>query len=182
MPLARTAGLFVVLASMSACARPASHAPVVLAEPQVAAREPRFLRVDEIVVLPESGDAPVPLRTGYSPRYPRSARIERRNDRLVMAFVIDTTGRVELPTVSVVAPPEDRAFTGSVCLFLAQVRYATTSPPRRVLLLQPFYFQIAPSLSEVPSRAPADESLKARLKAMPRAELIAWLETLGHCD
>lgn len=53
---------------------------------------------------------------------------------------------------------------------------------RGVLLLQPFYFQIAPSLSEVPSRAPADESLKARLKAMPRGELIAWLETLGHCD
>lgn len=53
---------------------------------------------------------------------------------------------------------------------------------RRVILLQPFYFQIATSLSDVPSRAPADDSLKARLKAMPRAELIAWLETLGHCD
>lgn len=84
------------------------------------------------------------LAGGRSPRYPESLRASRTEGRVVVQFVVDTTGRVEPGTVRVVSSSDDR-FAAAVRTALPSLRFA---PARagggrvRQLVELPFEFAI----------------------------------------
>ncbi len=146
---------------------------------------PRFPQPEEIVILPDSG--PV-VRGRIPPRFP-----PRREEgglppvTVIVAYVVDTRGRVELTTVSFLeSPPQDvndlipHGFRLSVCDYLRDVRFNPTTvdrQPRRALVIQPFVFT---STGSPPT--PDAKRHEATFREMPRVELFEWLAALPACD
>ena len=73
------------------------------------------------------------------PRYPDRARASGEEALVVTAFVIDTSGAVERPSITLLSPA-NREFDDAVCKTLARVRFAMPTPARRALLVLPFEF------------------------------------------
>jgi TonB family protein len=112
------------------------------------------------------------------PRYPDRARASGEEALVVTAFVIDTSGAVERPSITLLSPA-NREFDDAVCKTLARVRFAMPTPARRALLVLPFEFglgsphRIQPALDWV--------ELAQMLDALPRAEMAARLTAERHC-
>ena len=102
---------------------------------------------------------------------------------VVAVFVIDTVGRIELPTIAFINsahPP----FRQSLCGFLRQSKFIRTSPGTErhpELRLQPFVFNAHgggdTALANAIARTTARE-----LQTMPRDQLFAYLESLPTCS
>lgn len=121
-----------------------------------------------------------PLHAPRGPDYPPGARTRGEGARVAVAFVLDSAGRVELPTIAFVrSAPEE--FERAVCVFL---QHATFTPlrangrPRRALVVQPFDFDPGTGGS-VP--AVDDHSIADRLDQMGVPGVFQYLEQLPHC-
>jgi hypothetical protein len=169
-----TSGCLVLL--VGACA----HAP----PPNPSSSEPRFVAPEEIVILPDSG----PLVIGQlAPRFPpRRAEGGLAPVTVIVAYVVDTSGRAEIATVSFLESPSrdvndiiPNGFQRSVCDYLRDARFKPATADgqrRRALVIQPFAF--ASGAPHAPDVRPHREAMQS----MPRADLFQWLAHLPSCD
>lgn len=112
------------------------------------------------------------------PRYPAGARARGDEAKVIVAFIIDTSGAVELPSLTLLTRP-NREFDDAVCTYLARVRFAMPTPARRALVVWPFEFALG-SPHRVPSQGDPQE-IARMLDVLPRAELAARLTAERHC-
>jgi TonB family protein len=142
---------------------------------------PRFPNASELTIAMADDSLPRPARIDCGPRYPIGLRDDGVTGQLIAALVIDSTGRVEFPSISFVesAHPD---FQKSVCDFLRDARFI---PPRsggvrqRTLVFMPFRFSlsIAPPLGPQPNV----KVYQTRARQLPGEELVAELEKRPHC-
>lgn len=162
----------LIAAALCACAgaRP-SFAP--------APGQTRFGQTEDIVLLPEGAQTPVALRIDRGPQYPPRARLLGGNDSLVVAFVVDSAGAIELPTITLVRTPRNPEFRASACEFLTRLRFEPTT--QRMLVTMPFHFSIDHFLPSLGKESPLELSVRSQLRAMSRQELFVFLDEQAHC-
>ena len=120
------------------------------------------------------------------PKYPSALESDQVSAALVDAFVIDSTGRVELATVSFIQTSRPE-FELAVCEMLSRMRYTplvVEGVKRRALVTQAQVF-VGKGGSDAAGE-PAASALSSRLKndfaSTPIAATINKLESLPHCD
>lgn len=145
--------------------------------------QPRLQRPEQVIIPPELARWPSPL-TRHAPRYPADVRALGLPGLVIVAFVIDTAGRVELPTVSIVKHPTHPSFVYAVCDFLATARFDwRPHAPVRGLVIVPFSFSLTGPNGEVSVEpiVPDPRDLGPRWNEMSPTELAAWIERQPHC-
>ena len=106
--------------------------------------------------------------------------MRRENARVIVAAIIDSAGRLELPSVTLLSPPNPE-FDETVCAYFANVRFDwPPQRPRRALVLIPMDFTVEGAGALPP--APDYHDLAAQFNAIPRQELVARLERERHCS
>jgi hypothetical protein len=120
------------------------------------------------------------------PRYPRDLEDTDIIGESVVAFVIDTTGRVELETASFLntSRPE---FEKAVCEFLPTARFqpfVVIDRKWRVLLVEMFAFNKLMLRDTARLRAASALSTRSQeeFSTEPIGKVVAHLEPLPHCD
>ena len=131
---------------------------------------------------PEGANWPQPAANADFPRYPVSARnagIEAR----VIAAVVDSTGRVEYPTISLVKAVPRPEFYEAVCSFLRDATFDwRPHKPVRGFIVMPFEFtlQNAPVSDPLPP-APPLANIRSELAHLAPVQLAEWVQTRPHC-
>jgi len=176
----RRSALFASFLAFSACAN--NHGVEVF--PSVGAGQLRFR--DPASIVAAKPDTSRFLEPAF-PKYPRSFDGISISGTVVEALVIDTTGHVELSTVSFLQPDRSE-FTHSVCASLQKVRFAPISiqgTKRRALIIQVHAF-VGPGAGSDEAGLPAAAALRDRAEdeflRQPIETTIAKLEPLPHCD
>jgi TonB family protein len=143
-----------------------------------AAPAERFAHPESFVVVVDTTEWPHPAGRN-APRYPTTARLRGENARVIVAAIIDSTGHVEWPTVTLLSPPNEE-FDRAVCAYFSETRLNWSARrPRRALFVMPFDF-LVDGAGPLPP-APDYRELAAQLNAIPRAELVGRLEHERHC-
>ncbi len=162
----------------------------------------RFVNPMALVVNPDSekGLRGEPTRR---PIFPPNEHGTGATATMVVVFVVDTTGRVELPTASFLVHAPTRDFEDAVCEFLPSIRYSRVSgaPRRSLLALDIGFAELSvpkplpnrngptalertlpgpPSRSQMPPPAAKPAGWEA-LRDGPRDDLIKFLNGLSHC-
>lgn len=121
-----------------------------------------------------------------APRYPAAARGASIGATPVVAFVVDTLGRVELPTASFLndTPPE---FERAVCQMLPKLRFIPLEVggvKQRVLFVEPITFQTLqlPDTDGYQAAKALAEKRQQHFATHPITEAIPYLEARSHCD
>jgi TonB family protein len=141
-----------------------------------------LLHPEEVIVPDEAFWPKEVVTAGAALRYPADARRAGVEGRVVAAFVIDTMGRVEYPTISIVQATSYPGFVRSVCDYLRLAEFKWADVPARALVVMPFEFRLpgpgvtAPLPAKPDLRAVTDSV--ARLSAQQRS---AWIESMPHC-
>jgi hypothetical protein len=116
------------------------------------------------------------------PRYPRALQEEGIVGSMVVAFVIDTTGRVEMETASFVKTSRPE-FVKAVCDLLPKLRFQpflVGDQKWRVLLVESFAFNNWPEPDSGASALAAHSQEDFSTK--PIANVVDQLLSLPHCD
>lgn len=120
------------------------------------------------------------------PKYPRDLEAEQITGAPVVAFVIDTTGRVELQTASFLndSRPE---FARAVCDMLTRLRFqpfVVAHQKWRVLLVEMFAFNTWAVSDSAGIRAAATLSARSQeeFATEPIDKVVRQLVPLPHCD
>jgi TonB family protein len=140
----------------------------------------RFPHQAEIVVDTETHTRN-PLRSAAPMEYPRPVSGRYDEAEPVVAFVIDTAGRVEGPSISFVQSAS-QPFRMTVCRFLRGARYVpqpTSERPVRTLVVQPFIF--SRQVGALRSGLMVDD-WNRRVATSSRDDLFAYLTGLPHCQ
>lgn len=139
----------------------------------------RFPDFTEVVLLPTP--SPVPLPGQKPPQFPNNLRQAGRESFVVAAGVVDTSGSMDLRSVSFLQLTDAR-FRGAVCDWLSRLRlqpYADSTGLRRALVLVPLAFEITGD--RPPKGAPATMAYEMMIRRAPRDSVLARLESLPHC-
>ena len=143
----------------------------------------RFPDAANIAIMTDGDSLPRPERLTGGPQYPVKLRNGRISGQLAVAFVVDTTGRVEPASISFVLPPAHAEFQESVCTFLIdRARFVpgrTNGRPRRTLVFVPFAFTV--SFGAPLGPRPNVKAMQEHARALPRDQLVAELESDPHC-
>jgi TonB family protein len=142
-----------------------------------------FDPVETLSILPETTEhrVTVAMRQRGSLVYPSEARAQGVQAQAVVAFAIDTTGRIERGTMTFLQPVPPYAFQRALCDWSVSVRYA---PPlvdgqrRRLLTVQPWNFSLGDRMS---GRLPDMEPHMRYLRSVAPADAVAWLRGQPHC-
>ena len=149
----------------------------------------------EIALEPPDGPTLVPCKT-CNPHYPDDARAKGVEADVIVVFVVDTNGRVEVPSISLIKerphfrnlkqplgefPSFDdpvHEFREAVCKFLPELRftYRPRTPRRPALEIMPVEFTLDRG-PDVPDVKPLGDAMRS----MPRSELIDRLGSYPHC-
>jgi hypothetical protein len=116
------------------------------------------------------------------PRYPRGLLAKGITGAPVAAFVIDTTGRVELETASFVRTSRPE-FAKAVCDLLPKLRFqpfVVADQKWRVLLVEMFAFNTWPEPDTAASKLAAHSQEDFATK--PIVKVVEQLVSLPHCD
>ena len=116
------------------------------------------------------------------PRYPRGLQAKGITGAPVVAFVIDTTGRVELETASFVRTSRPE-FAKAVCDLLPKLRFQpflVGDQKWRVLLVEMFAFNSWPEPDTAASTLAAHSQENFATK--PIVKVVEQLVSLPHCD
>jgi len=108
------------------------------------------------------------------------------SDAAVEAFVIDTTGHVELETASFLRPARPE-FERAVCEMLPKLRYAPLlvgGAKRRALLIQTHVFvgQGGVDSAAVSAASALHSKAEEEFASTPIATTVSKLDGLPHCD
>ena len=142
----------------------------------------RFGTIAEIVIAPDSGVELRPAVSGQrvAPEYPLEARRDGVEARPVVAYVVDTVGRIEIRTLTFLDPAPPVPFRLALCNW---AREAHLTPLRRsgraqrALIVQGFAFELAGGTRWGPDTKP----YRAWLQSTPPAELFQRLDRLPRC-
>jgi hypothetical protein len=143
---------------------------------------PRFAAPEEILVGVDSGVAVIASAGGRiaSPRYPADERERSIEAHPIIAFVVDTTGRIESRTLTFLVAISP-GFQESLCEWRKRIRMTparVAGVARRTLIVQAFSFEIG----SVTKRAPPDvEPFKKHLRTIGSDSAFALLEGMSHC-
>lgn len=145
-------------------------------------KDPEGITADPTGLLRDTSD---PL-TRVGPRFPREFMGKGVIGESVVAFVIDTTGRVELETASFLntSRPE---FEKAVCEFLPTARFqpfVVVDRKWRVLLVESFAFNTLAMRDTASLHAASALSARSQeeFSTEPIAKVVAQLAPLPHCD
>jgi len=134
-----------------------------------------------------SGD-PTGLRHAnhLGPKYPDRARAAEQTAAPVVAFVVDTSGGVEVPTASFLDDTEAE-FRAVVCEMLPQLRFEPLvlgGQRTRVLLVQFYAFNtlVTPDTARVARARALMQSRQETYATQPVQDVIPDLERRPHCD
>jgi hypothetical protein len=143
-------------------------------DPDGITADPTGLRRDTSVKMPHLG-----------PRYPRDREASGIHAAPVVAYVIDTTGRIELETVSFLnrSTPE---IVDAVCDFLPTKRFVpfvVVDQKWRVLLVEMYGFTTwrSPDTTMLKAGSSLAKSSQEEFATSPMAKVVAKLEPLPHC-
>jgi hypothetical protein len=143
-------------------------------DPEGITADPTGLRRDTSVKL---------LRPG--PRYPRDQESMGTNAAPVVAYVIDTTGRIELETVSFLnaSAPE---FIDAVCAFLPAKRFepfVVADQKWRVLLVEMYGFNHWKNRDTTMLNAATllEKASQEEFATSPMSKVVGRLDPLPHC-
>ena len=142
----------------------------------------RFERVDQILVAPESGSVKIKVRGWGHIVYPIAAAGRGAEAWPVVGYVVDTTGRVELRTMTFFPPTPPAEFQKSICDWAYTVRFTpplVDGQPRRVFFVQPFTFSRDKNTGS--RHVPDVKFVADELRGSPSGVAIARLEPLPHC-
>ena len=142
-------------------------------------RDPEGITADPTGLLRDTSARP-------GPKYPRDLEMEHVTGAPVVAFVIDTTGRIELKTATFLNAPRPE-FAKAVCDFLPTLRFKpflVEDQKWRVLLVQIYAFNTwavpdtagRRAASTLVSRSQEEFAMK------PIGKVIEQLEILPHCE
>jgi TonB family protein len=142
-----------------------------------------FEDVESLVIAPDTvlHSVKVQMRDRGRLSYPPGARRVGVEAGVVVAFVIDTAGRVEPRTMTFLEPAPSFEFQQSLCDWTHTVRFATPlvdGRPRRVLVVQPFGFSLG---DNAPDRQPDAEPYSARLRNAAPIAVVEYLKRQPHC-
>lgn len=145
-------------------------------------KDPEGITADPTGLLRDTSD---PL-TRPGPRFPREFMGRGIIGESVVAFVIDTTGRVELETASFLntSRPE---FEKAVCEFLPTARFqpfVVVDRKWRVLLVESFAFNTLAMRDTASLHAASALSARSQeeFSTEPIGKVVAHLTPLPHCD
>ena len=144
---------------------------------------PRFSDSDRIVIAPDDSIAILPSENGRpaSPRYPVAEREAGIGAWPVVAYVIDTMGRIEPRTLTFLPPAPPRNFQTELCAWARLARFTplrANGTARRALMVEPFSFEVSGGDRRP---MPDPEPIRQRLRTLGPAAAIAELEPLPHC-
>jgi hypothetical protein len=141
--------------------------------------ESRF-RVPGELVLADSSEVK-PVHGGLLPRYPAEMKASGGEAGFAALFVLDTTGRVEYPTVSFTSDVA-RPFQVAVCSYLRSTRFTPVirdGVSRRALVIAPWTFGLEGGIWQ--NRLYDAEPLRQALVAEGLPSAVAQLEAQPHC-
>jgi hypothetical protein len=175
MPFACPALVGAILLTLSAgraAAAQSAAAPTRFHDPDHITGDPTGLRPDSTVHA--------------WPRYPDKAREEFRTAAPVIAFVVDTLGRVELESASFLDEPAPE-FRGAVCDLLPKLRFnplAIEGQKMRVLLVQFYAFTTwkTPDSTGVAKARTLVQQRQEEFATQPIANTVGELERRPHCN
>ena len=155
-------------------------APLIRASSQgVPVKRNRLGDLDAVLVAPAPG--PLPLLPVKAPTFPEDLRRNGEEAIVVVAAIIDTTGRIERGSASFVRITNPK-FRQTVCTWLGQVRF---EPPRdgdalrRALVFIPLAFEVASDRSA--AGEPSVIGYQRSARSMSRDSLGAQLSRLPGC-
>jgi hypothetical protein len=174
-PVAAMMMVAVVLTASNCAKRPAMDAPAD-ATPQL-----RFGSSSDVVVA-DSGEQR-PMGASRMPRYPQDARLRNVEAIAWLAFLVDTNGRVEYPSITFLKDPPPSEFRESVCDYLRSFRLTPVvrdGRKRRALQLQPFVFALTGGGRLEGVRVDMKAEDRA-VRSVPLDTAFALFEKLPHC-
>jgi hypothetical protein len=120
------------------------------------------------------------------PRYPDYARAHNQTAAPVVAFVVDTTGVIELPTASFLDGSRSW-FRESICEMLPQLRFeplVVDGRKMRVLVAQFYAFRTAaaPDSAGIQRARALMKERQMTYATQPVANVVSDLERRPHCD
>jgi TonB family protein len=121
---------------------------------------------------------PAPCRSSCAPKYPPGPRSKEIEADVILAFVVDSSGRPELPSASFIQDALEPEFRHAICAHLRTARfvYPPGSQPRRALVVTPVQFTINRRA------APLDvKPIERAMRQMPRSQVFEQLDALKHC-
>jgi hypothetical protein len=141
-----------------------------------------FLPVETLVIEPDTAlhKMELHIRKRGEMQYPMEARQAGIGAMAVVAYVVDTTGRIEPGTLRFVEPAPPRAFQEAICRWAPTTRFTTPridGQPRRVLRIQGFGF----STGRPPGEGPFLDPLLVSLRSLGPAAAVARLRPLPSC-
>ena len=144
---------------------------------------PRFPAPATIVIAPDSGVDAVADASGEPvfPRYPVAERNAGTQAWPLVAYVVDTSGAVEVQTLTFLDPPPPFGFRQALCDWAARARFTPLrldGHPRRALLVHPWSFEVS---GGVRRPLPDPSPYRTRFRAMPPEAVAAELAILPHC-
>jgi outer membrane biosynthesis protein TonB len=145
-------------------------------------KDPEGITADPTGLLRDTSD---PL-TRPGPRFPREFMGKGIIGESVVAFVIDTTGRVELETASFLTASRPE-FERAVCEFLPTARFqpfVVVDRKWRVLLVESFAFNTLAVRDTASLHAASALSARSQeeFSTEPIGKVVAQLAPLPHCD
>jgi hypothetical protein len=150
--------------------------------PAPADSSPRFDAPEELVLVVDSL-GPLPVGGPRAPRYPDNERTAHNEAYIVLAYVIDTTGRAEWRSASFLREGS-ASFRESVCDYLRRVRYTPLiqdGRARRALVIQAIAFGLEGGRLP-PGSVPDPHPVREQVRREGIAASVAAFELLPHCD
>jgi hypothetical protein len=128
----------------------------------------------------------IDFTAAVAPQYPDDARAAERTSAPVVAFVVDTAGRVESGTASFLNNPTAE-FRTAVCAALPQFRFhplVLDGQKQRVLLVQMYAFNTlkTPDTADVARADSLTKASQERFGSRPVPDVVQELEQRPHCD
>jgi TonB family protein len=140
----------------------------------------RFPSPENIDVAFDSatGPRPAPCRSNCTAKYPAGPRSKGTEADVVVAFVVDSSGRAEVPSASFIQDAAEPEFRQAICAYLRDARfvYPRGIQPRRALVVMPVQFTI--NRRAVPLDV---KSIERELRQMPRSQVFEQLAASNHC-
>jgi hypothetical protein len=171
----RTVAALVLGAALVSATLPAQTvAPSRFHDPEGITADPTGLRRDTTVKMPHRW-----------PRYPQNREASGINAAAVIAYVIDTTGRIELETVSFLSSSAPE-ITDAVCAYLPTKRFepfVVVDQKWRVLLVESYAFSTwrNPDTAMLKAAASLAKASQEEFATSPIAKVVARLDPSPRC-
>jgi TonB family protein len=184
----KRARLFVV-ASVTALLPACRHSGnTTAAQSSTTARVPAIISADSgwppywygpMLIAPLEEHGPWQIRIQRGPRYPDYERSEGQQAVAIAAMIVDTSGRVIVPSLRFVNAPH-AAFQRSICDYASRAMFTparANERPAAALVVMPFSF----SLGDNPVRSPPTLEVEKLLRSLPPSQRHAWLSKKPSC-